>query len=218
MIPFVSQDIDLDSWADGLCAWPNPPEGWVAWYNRLARVYQSTCETIGIADALSLSLSPLEKNENHRLFLVVALNYFSFGHSLMNPTLMDVVMITGLDIASSNPSAYRLPKVPFRLSSKSKCTNWGAYLNQHVKTKGLMTEKEHTTFLNFWLEHFIFCGPSLARTKNYLSLAYELAKGATVGLGKLFLREVYRYLHLTSSSLLSQKKLKISGPWCFIQL
>jgi hypothetical protein len=37
-----------------------------------------------------------------------------------------------------------------------------------------------------------------APTKNYLSLAYELAKGATVDLGKLFLREVYRYLHLMS--------------------
>jgi hypothetical protein len=136
----------------------------------------------------------------------------------MTPTLMDVVMITGLDIASSSPSTYRLPEVPFRLSSKSECINWGAYLNQHVKTKGPVTEKEHTAFLNFWLEHFIFCGPSLAPTKNYLSLAYELAKGATVGLGKLFLVEVYRYLHLTSLSLLSQKKLKTGGPWCFIQL
>jgi hypothetical protein len=81
-----------------------------------------------------------------------------------------------------------------------------------------MTEKEHTAFLNFWLEHFIFCDPSLAPTKNYISLAYELAKGATVGLGKLFLGEVYRYLHLTSSSLLSQKILKIGGPCWFIQL
>jgi hypothetical protein len=134
----------------------------------------------------------------------------------MTPTLMDVVMITGLDIASS--SAYRLPEVPFRLSSKSECTNWGAYLNQQVKTKGPVTEKEHTTFLNFWLEHFIFCGPSLAPTKNYLSLAYELAKCATIGLDKLFLGEVYRYLHLTTSSLLSQKKLKTGGPWWFIQL
>jgi hypothetical protein len=26
-IPFVSQDLDLDSWADSLRAWPNPPEG-----------------------------------------------------------------------------------------------------------------------------------------------------------------------------------------------
>jgi hypothetical protein len=27
MIPFVSQDIDVDSWADNLHAQPNPPEG-----------------------------------------------------------------------------------------------------------------------------------------------------------------------------------------------
>jgi hypothetical protein len=136
----------------------------------------------------------------------------------MTPTLMDVVMITGLDIASPSPSAYSLPEVTFRLSSKSECTNWGAYLNHHVKTKGPMTEREHTSFLNFRLEHFIFCGPSLAPTKNYLTLAYELAKGAIVVLSKPFLREVYRYLHLMSSSLLSQKKFKTSGPWWFIQL
>jgi hypothetical protein len=58
------------------------------------------------------------------------------------------------------------------------------------------------------LEHFIFCGPSLVPTKNYLSLAYELAKGATVGLGKLFLGEVYRYLHLMSSCLFLKRDSK----------
>jgi hypothetical protein len=84
----------------------------------------------------------------------------------MAPMLMDVVMITGLDIASPSPSAYNLPEVAFRLSSKSECTNLGAYLSQHVKTKGPVTEREHTAFLNFWLEHFIFYGPSLAPTKN----------------------------------------------------
>jgi hypothetical protein len=126
-IPFMSQDIDLDSWADSLHAWPNPPEGWVAWYNRMARVHQSTWETIGIADALSLSLSPLDKNENLLktigYFWSDALNYFLFDHSLLTPTLMDVVMITGLDIVSPIPCAYNLPEVPFRLSSKSECTN-----------------------------------------------------------------------------------------------
>jgi hypothetical protein len=136
----------------------------------------------------------------------------------MTTTLMDVVMITGLDIASPSPFAYNLSEVPFRLSFKSECTNWSVYLSQHVKIKGPVTEREHTAFLNFWLKHFIFCGPSLAPTKNYLSLAYELAQGATVGLGKLFLGEVYRYLHLISSSLLSQKKLKTSEPLWFIQL
>jgi hypothetical protein len=188
----------------------------------MASVHQSTWEAIGIADALSLSLFPLDKNENLlktiSYFWSDALNYFLFGHSPMTPMLMDVVMIIGLDIASPSPSAYNLPEVPFRLSSKSECTNWGAYLSQHVKTKSHVTEREHTAFLNFWLEHFIFCDPSLAPTKNYLSLAYELAQGATVGLGKLFLREVYRYLYLMYSSLLSQKKLKIGGPWWFILL
>jgi hypothetical protein len=133
-IPFVSQDIDLDSSADSLHAWPNPPEGWVSWYNRMARVHQSTWEAIGIADALSLSLSPLDKTENLLktigYFWSDALNCFLFGHSPMTPTLMDVVMITGLDIVSLSPSAYNLPEVPFRLSSKSECTNWGAYFSQ----------------------------------------------------------------------------------------
>jgi hypothetical protein len=132
----------------------------------VAKAYQSTWETVGIADALSLSLSPLEKNENLLktigYFWSDALNCFLFGHGPMTPTLLDVVMITGLDITSPSPSAYRLSEVPYKLSSKTECTNWGAYLNQHVKTKGLVTEKEHTAFLNLWLEHFIFCGPSLS--------------------------------------------------------
>ena len=121
----------------------------------------------------------------------------------MIPTLLDVVMITGLDIESSNPAAHRIPDVPFKLSSKTDSTNWGAYLNQHVKTKGPVTEKEHMAFLNLWLEHFIFCGPSLAPTKNYLPLAYHLAHGNRVGLEQLFLGEVYRYLHLMTLGLLS---------------
>jgi hypothetical protein len=116
-IPFVSQDIDLDSWADSLRAWPNPLEGWVSWYNRVAKTYQSTWKTIGIADALSLSLSPIEKNENLLktidYFRSDALNCFLFGHEPMTPTLMDVMMITGLEIASPSPSAFRLPEVPF---------------------------------------------------------------------------------------------------------
>jgi hypothetical protein len=87
-----------------------------------------------------------------------------------------------------------------------------------MKTKGPVTEKEHTAFLNFWLEHFIFCGPSLAPTKNYLSLAYELARGTQLGIGKLFLGEVFRYLQLMSVKLSSHTAVKTGGPWWFIQL
>jgi hypothetical protein len=147
-ILFVSQNIDLDSWANSLRAWPNPLEGWVTWYNKVAKTYQPTWETIGIANSLRLSLSPLEKNENLLksigYFWSDALNCFLFGHGPMTPTLLDVVMITGLNISSYCPSTYRLSEVPFKLSSKTECTNWSAFLNQHLKTKGPVTEKEHT--------------------------------------------------------------------------
>jgi hypothetical protein len=103
----VSQDIDLESWSDSLCASPNPPEGWIVWYNRMADAYQPLWESIGIADALSLSLSPLEKDENLLktigYFWSDALNCFLFGHGPMTPTLLDVMMITGLDISSACP-------------------------------------------------------------------------------------------------------------------
>jgi hypothetical protein len=36
----------------------------VSWYSRVSKTHLATWETTGIADALSLSLSPLEKHEN----------------------------------------------------------------------------------------------------------------------------------------------------------
>ncbi|KAK1614132.1 hypothetical protein QYE76_019649 [Lolium multiflorum] len=146
-IPFVKA-LRSDLLGRRLRAWPNPPEGWVSWYNRVSKIHYATWESIGIADALSLSLSPLEKNENILktigYFWSDALNCFIFGHGPMTPTLLDVAMITGLDIASPSPSAFKLPKVPFTLSSKKECTSWGAYLDRYMKTKGPVTEREHS--------------------------------------------------------------------------
>ena len=109
-------------------------------------------QELNIADALSLSLSPLDKDENLLktigYFWSDALNCFFFGHGPMTPTLLDVTMITGLDIRSPNPAAHKMAEVPFKLSSKANCTNWGTYMNQHMKTKGPVTEKEHAAFLN----------------------------------------------------------------------
>ena len=61
-------------------------------------------QDLNIVDALSLSLSPLDKDENLLktigYFWSDALNCFLFGHGPMTPTLLDVTMITGLDISS----------------------------------------------------------------------------------------------------------------------
>ncbi|KAK1663788.1 hypothetical protein QYE76_051947 [Lolium multiflorum] len=143
-IPFANQNLDLTSWADCLRAWPNPPEDWVSWYNRIAKTHQATWETTGIADALALSLSPLEKHENLLktigYFWSDALNCFMFGHGPMTPTLLDVAMTTGLDIASPSPSAFMLPKVPFNLSfisSTDGFETWWSMWKSHAFRRAL---------------------------------------------------------------------------------
>ena len=103
----MSQNIDLNLWADCLRAWRNPPESWITWYSRVAKAYMPLWQELNIADALSLSLSPLDKDENLLktigYFWSDALNCFLFGHGPMTPTLLDVTMITGLDIRSPDP-------------------------------------------------------------------------------------------------------------------
>ena len=85
------------------------------------------------------SLSPLDKDEfflkTIGYFWSDALNCFLFGHGPMTLTLLDVTMITGLDIGSPDPAAHGMVEVPFKLSSKIDCTNWSNYMNQHMKTK-----------------------------------------------------------------------------------
>ena len=72
-------------------------------------------QDLNIVDALSLSLSPLDKDEN--LLKIIgyfwsdALKCFLFGHDPMTPTLLDVTMITGLDIGSPNPAAHKMAEV-----------------------------------------------------------------------------------------------------------
>jgi hypothetical protein len=150
-----------------------------------------------------------ESPENYRLLLVRCLELlpiWSWTDDSNSPRRSDDHWSRHLFIL---PLCLQTIRSPLQVVLQNRVHKLGAYLNQHLKTKGPVTEKEYTAFLNLWLKHFLCCGPSLAPTKNYLPLAYELAKGNTVGLGKLFLGEVYRYLHLMSLSLLTQKKI---GP------
>ena len=79
-------------------------------------------QELNIADALSLSLSPLNKDENFLktigYFWYDALNCFLFGHGPMTPTLLDITMITGLDIRPPDPAAHRMVEVLFKLSDR----------------------------------------------------------------------------------------------------
>ena len=48
-----------------------------------------------------------------------AINAFMFNHGPMTPTLMDVVMLTGLNIDASDRSFRLLEKASFKIETKS---------------------------------------------------------------------------------------------------
>ena len=84
---------------------------------------------------------------------------------------------------------------------------------------GSVSVREHTAFLNMWLEKFIFCGKAVGPTNNNLGLAENLATGNLVPLGKHLLGSVYHLLHQVSAKLRADQPISnLGGPWWFIQL
>jgi hypothetical protein len=71
-----------------------------------------------------------------------ALNAFLFGHGPMTPTLADVLLLTGLDISSSDTlfSCHDL-KLSHHLKTKN-VGGWSGYISEHMK-EGTVTDREH---------------------------------------------------------------------------
>ena len=128
-----------------------------------------------------------------------AMNVFLFNHGPMTPTLLDVLMLTGLNISAPDRSFSLSDKASFKIKTRS-IGGWKGYINKNMKT-GSVSAREHTAFLNMWLEKFIFCGKIVGPTNNNLKLAENLATGNPVPLGKHLLGSVYLLLHQVSSRL-----------------
>ena len=130
---------------------------------------------------------------------------------------MDVVMLTGLNIHVSDRPFRLLEKASFKIKTKN-IGGWKGYIGKNMKS-GSVSVREHTAFLNMWLEKFIFCGKTVGPTSNNLKLAETLATGNSVPLGKHLLGSIYHLLHQVSVRLRKNQLLtNLGGPWWFIQL
>ena len=146
-----------------------------------------------------------------------AINAFLFGHGPMTPTLLDVMMLTGLNITASYRPFNLLDNASFKIETRT-ISGWKGYIAKNMKT-GTVSLREHTTFLNMWLEKFIFCGKTVGPTNNTLKMAETLASGNPVQLGKHLLGSVYHLLHQVSAKLRADQPISnLGGPWWFIQL
>jgi len=115
----------------------------------------------------------MEKNESMMIassyFLSDTFNAFIFGHGPASPTLADVVMLTGLDIATADDGGIFGRKTEFNVET-CNIGDWSRYVQKYQQT-GSVGQREHAIFLNMWLDKFIFYGRSVGPTSVYLSAA-----------------------------------------------
>jgi len=144
-----------------------------------------------------------------------AINAFLFGHGPMTPTLLYVMMLTGLNITAPDRSFDFLDKASFKIETRT-IGGWKGYVTKNMRT-GSVSLREHTAFLNMWLEKFIFCGKTAGPMNNPLKMAETLASGNPVPFGKHLLGSVYHLLHQVSARLRADQLISnLGGPWWFI--
>jgi hypothetical protein len=148
-----------------------------------------------------------------------ALNTFLFGHGPMASTLADVLLLTGLNISSSDTLfSYRDIKPSHHLKT-TNVGGWVRYIVEHMKDGTVISDREHVAFLNMWLEKFVFCGKSFGPTSNCQIVAERLALGSSIPLGKCLLGAVYNLLHQVVVSLSTNSPIgSPGGPWWFINM
>ena len=122
-IPFKNTQVALADWASSFRSWPSDLPGWRSWYQRVSAAKSGEWDNLSIAHCINLSLTNPSKNEPllaaSCYFWSDALNAFMFNHGPMSPTLLDVFMLTDLDVTSSiNPLNLRF-KPQHKLSTKN---------------------------------------------------------------------------------------------------
>jgi hypothetical protein len=143
------------------------------------------------------------------------LNAFMFNQGPMTPTLLDVIMITGLDVTSSANPMNLNSKNQFDFTTKS-IGGWFGYVDSYMG-KGSVTPREHTTFLLMWLEKFLFCESSCGPITNWQFLAEALEAKKQIPLGKILLGYLYQMLKNTSAKIAVGSVVGAGGPWWLLQ-
>jgi hypothetical protein len=144
------------------------------------------------------------------------MNAFLFSQGPMTPTLLDIIMITGLDITSSA----NLSSLDIQISHQFKTRSiggWSGYIAKYMGT-GPVTPSEHTAFLMMWLEKFLLCGPSCGPIANRQRVVENLVEKKHFPIGKYLLGYLYQTLNTAIDKIASGKTIGTGGPWWLLQI
>src|SRR6185295_2695688 len=99
-------------------SWSSVTLGWRNWFRRIASTQRTNWEQYDISQCLNLSLSEMIRNEpmpiSASFFWSDAINAFVIGHGLLMPTLLDVMMLTGMNIHAPDRPFHLLEKASFK--------------------------------------------------------------------------------------------------------
>ena len=79
----------------------------------------------------------------------------------MTPTLLDVIMLTGLNITAPDRSFDFLDNASLKIKTRT-IGGWSGYITEDMKI-GSVLVREHTAFLNMWLENLSFAAKQEAQ-------------------------------------------------------
>nr|BAD11630.1 aminotransferase-like protein [Oryza sativa Japonica Group] len=134
----------------------------------------------------------------------------------MTPTLLDITMITGLDITSSANPVSLNTKNKFDFKTKS-IGGWSGFVSMNMGD-GSVSLRDHTAFLLMWLEKFLFCGARCGPTANWQHLAEKLVEKKQFPLGKYLLGYLYQTLSNASAKIAYGTVIGTCGPWWLLQI
>nr|AAX94912.1 hypothetical protein LOC_Os11g19650 [Oryza sativa Japonica Group]ABA92940.1 hypothetical protein LOC_Os11g19650 [Oryza sativa Japonica Group] len=151
-IPFRLTNPDLGHWRNTFKSWPSlkktsPEKSWITWFKRMSASKRVHWDEIRIGQAVDLTIANSAKDEPlmaaASYFWSNTINAFLFNQAPMTPTLIDIIMITGLDVTSSaNPMSLNTKKqYDFRTKSIG---GWSGYVAAYMG-QGSVTPREHTT-------------------------------------------------------------------------
>jgi len=220
-IPFRAENFSLDLWKDTFQSWPNSTKGWKDWFLSVSNTNEVYWGERKIDQCITLSIADIEGNESLLIaasyFWLDTFNAFIFGHGPTSITLADVLMLTGLDIATSDDGHLFVRKAERKVETRN-IGGWSGYIQKYQKM-GPVGQREHATFQNMWLDKFILCGRSVGPTSVYLSAAERLADGGRFPLSRYLLGSAYHLLHqVTQKLLLGEPISNLGGPWWFINM
>lgn len=129
-VPFKLVSISVTDWSSSFRSWPTAITGWRNWCLRVEAAKSAIWVDLDITHCIGLTLQNPDKFEPllaaATYFWLDAFNCFLFGP--MSPTLLDVFLITCLDVRDSADPISLQKDTTYRIDVRKKAGGWVNYI------------------------------------------------------------------------------------------